>query len=796
MSILSYLPSHGKLVRTLWLLALAGLALYAAFTLHLCLLAIAYPYQLDYGEGLVLHQARLLAAGQSIYKHLDSYPYIFANYPPLFQALVAPLLSISGTSFAPGRLLALGATLGLALVLYGLVRQAGGRRLAAAVAALFFLGSPYVYHWAPLLRIDLPALFFTALGVLVLGRSAAAGHSFHREETTRAQGRSAASTSQRLACVAAVLFVLALFTKQSYLAGPAAALVYLALNDRMTLRRFALVGLVVGLAPFIAIEAATAGAFSFGLFTANVNPFSLSLLAGQLRSFALTFCVLILLSLGIAVASVRRGAGVSLARVPLLAWYIAFAVATVVLAGKVGAWENYFFEALLALCVGAGLGLDALLRSRRRALQAAAPLLVIVQLALMWHDPRIGVRVIEEDGAANRALAPLIAQQTGMILSEDLGLLLVNGQEIPYFSFEYAQLARVGKWDQHWELDALRNGRFALVVLEKGTREDPDRYQRFTKEVLSAIDSAYGLMAEVGKYRIYSPQPPARQTDALFGDVIRLRGYRIDAAAASDDLTAPPAAPSRTAFNPSPQGLRLTLLWQAEAAVAASYTVFAHLEDAAGVRRGQSDGIPLFGLYATDRWAAQEIVRDYQDITLPAGLPPGRYTLRVGLYDAVSGERLALADGRNSLVLAAVTLGADPPHPFPAPAHTFTNGIALGAIALSSRTVQPGAALSVTLSWQTDRYVDMDATVFVHLAGSDGRPVAQSDAPPQNGAYPTSLWNPGERIDDAHVVPVPPTLAPGVYRLIVGLYDQATERRVPLTTGADSVDLGEIIVVK
>jgi hypothetical protein len=93
----------------LWLVAIAGLLLYLAFTVHLCLLALGYRYQLDYGEGLVLYQARLLAQGQSIYKGIDSYPYIFSNYPPLFQAVVSPLLAILGTSFLPGRLLAVAA---------------------------------------------------------------------------------------------------------------------------------------------------------------------------------------------------------------------------------------------------------------------------------------------------------------------------------------------------------------------------------------------------------------------------------------------------------------------------------------------------------------------------------------------------------------------------------------------------------------------------------------------------------------------------------------------------------------
>lgn len=777
----------------LWLLALGGLLLYAAFTLHLALLALGYPYQLDYGEGLVLHQARLLANGESIYKGIDSYPYIFSNYPPLVQAVVAPWLALAGVSFLPGRLLVLAVTLGLTAVLFALARRAGARRPAAAAAALLFLGSPYVYHWAPLFRIDLPALLLTTLGVLVL-----AAAPLHTEMTTRSSQRSALRTGGRHVAVAAVLFVLALYTKQSYIAAPAAAAVYLALNDRAALRRFLIVVLAAGVLPFLAIEAATSGAFSFGLFTANVNPFSLALLGEQLRSFVAAFAVIILLALiAVAGARPRHGLRDALRSVPLLGWYGLFAVATVLLAGKVGAWENYFFEALFALCLGTGLGLDMLLRSPRPAVQRLAPLMLLVQLALMWHDPRTGLRVMTEDGAANRALAPLIAAQRGMILSEDLGLLLVNGQEIPYFSFEYAQLARVGRWDQHWELDNLRAGRFALVVLEKGTREDPDRYQRFTREVLSAVDEAYSLVGEAGKYRVYTPAPLLRQTDASFADVITLRGFRLDEPPpAGAGIVVPDPAAALPSLNPYRAALRVTLLWQAEQQTPANYKVFVHLEDAAGVRVAQSDAVPLFGLYPTKRWQPGESVRDYHDLALPAGLPAGRYVLRAGLYDEATGQRVTLRDGRDSLVIAALPIGMDVAPAAAAPPHRFANGAALAGFALSSTAVSAGAPLSVTLRWQTERYLAEDYTVFVHLAQSDGRPVAQADGAPQNGVYPTSLWNPGELINDVHVLQAPASVAPGVYRLLVGLYHQPSETRLPLASGADSIDLGQVNIVR
>lgn len=47
--------------------------------------AIPASVPLDYGEGPLLNQARLLAEGRPIYRpNLNDYPYTVANYPPLF----------------------------------------------------------------------------------------------------------------------------------------------------------------------------------------------------------------------------------------------------------------------------------------------------------------------------------------------------------------------------------------------------------------------------------------------------------------------------------------------------------------------------------------------------------------------------------------------------------------------------------------------------------------------------------------------------------------------------------------
>mgnify|MGYP006883662144 CR=1 FL=1 len=70
------------------------------------------------------------------------------------------------------------------------------------------------------------------------------------------------------------------------------------------------------------------------------------------------------------------------------------------------------------------------------------------------------------------------------------------------------------------------------------------------------------------------------------------------------------------------------------------------LLDAAGALRAQHDGFPAGGDRPTSAWTPGEIVFDAHSIRLPADLPPGEYTVIVGLYDWQAGANLA-ATGSN-----------------------------------------------------------------------------------------------------------------------------------------------------
>ncbi|MCB9100034.1 MAG: hypothetical protein H6632_10870 [Anaerolineales bacterium] len=89
----------------------------------------------------------------------------------------------------------------------------------------------------------------------------------------------------------------------------------------------------------------------------------------------------------------------------------------------------------------------------------------------------------------------------------------------------------------------------------------------------------------------------------------------------------------------------VTFTWLAQAQPAADYTVFIQLWQDGEQIRG-FDGPPVAGDYPTTLWAAGEVIVDAHPLDL-AGLPPGAYRLKAGLYNFQTGDRLpAFKDGQ------------------------------------------------------------------------------------------------------------------------------------------------------
>ena len=108
---------------------------------------------------------------------------------------------------------------------------------------------------------------------------------------------------------------------------------------------------------------------------------------------------------------------------------------------------------------------------------------------------------------------------------------------------------------------------------------------------------------------------------AQFGAVAALSGYDM--------------AASVRAGSP----LTLTLVWRSTAETPRGYKVFTHMLDASGRLVASDDSVPARWTRPTRGWMPGEYIVDAHTLQTPADLPAGLYTLQVGFYDELNGER-------------------------------------------------------------------------------------------------------------------------------------------------------------
>jgi 4-amino-4-deoxy-L-arabinose transferase-like glycosyltransferase len=246
--------------------------------------------------------------------------------------------------------------------------------------------------------------------------------------------------------------------------------------------------------------------------------------------------------------------------------------------------------------------------------------------------------------------------------------------------------------------------------------------------------------------------------------------------------------------------------WQATAAPEDDYQARLSLVDGAGQTRWIWDAAPLVSFYPSTHWHAGEVVRSQVTLTPTPRTPGGDYDLVLTLLDS-RGKPL----GRASLGPAHVGGRARsfdlPPATTPASV-TFGDGIELAGFdfqqprlapapgASSARTAQlrPGEQVAVALAWRALAPVEADYTLTLQLLGPDGQIYGQRDAPPLDGAAPTSTWSPGEIVTEIHTLAVAQDAPAGEYRLLVGWYMLGTGERLPVRDGTGGAPANEFFL--
>lgn len=118
--------------------------------------------------------------------------------------------------------------------------------------------------------------------------------------------------------------------------------------------------------------------------------------------------------------------------------------------------------------------------------------------------------------------------------------------------------------------------------------------------------------------------------------------------------------------------------------------------------------------------------------------------------------------------------------------------IELVSYTASPLTLGAGETVAVRVYWAPRVKLDRDYSVFVHLIGEGGVPIGQGDT-----RHAAAQYEAGQMILDEYHIPLLPTVRPGQYELVAGVYFTPAEgewQRLVTADGRDTVPLATVEV--
>jgi len=517
----------------------AALALLALLALPLLWSAAArllallrYPYPHDGLEGTLLHEARLLWAGDQLYQPLTRSRFVSAPYPPLHPLLLGLADNIAGPHvFWGGRLLSLTAALGVAALIVLIVRRAGGTWLGGLLGMSLFLSAPPVLLWATRVKPDLTALLWTALGLYLAVHLTTDEHSEPRTKNREPvvwRWFSVLGSWFSPWFWVALCFVLAFFTKQTDVMAPLGTGLALLIGDLRAFygagKRAGYIGrlpmrwrtLIYGLSYFALalgiwalLDLMTAGQYTAHVWGLHRSEWWSAALLGKFVALLMPYLPAIVLALLVLIRAVQTR------RALIPACYALVVPISLLGAGETGANHNHLLEYLLALALSTGIAagwVAELLRSANVRefpristtnssylryswiFSGAILVLLATQIGLAYRPQQWYIGELAPDDPPARYIA-FIRATPGEVLADDVGLLYAAGRPLRYDDPSTMGPAAIsGVWDQRGLLQEIAERRFSAILLPVNLdRSSVDATGRWTPEMLAAIHGHYKL---------------------------------------------------------------------------------------------------------------------------------------------------------------------------------------------------------------------------------------------------------------------------------------------------------------
>lgn len=445
-----------------------------------CYVSLRWDFAWDDADPEILNQAWRMAQGKEIYRGIDSLPLAFAAYTPLYYALVALLLKLTGLSFLPAKLVSFlsAVSIGWALAILSRGWQGNGRAVLRAACILFLIPA-FLYNAA---RCH-PQMLSVALSVWSLVF-------FVRRRWLDT------------VIISPLLAILAFYTKQTQVALPLAMVVYLGFRNRRWLLPYLATLMVGGVLPFLWLQKLSAGYFFFDTVQLARLRYDVLQVPPVFLHHAGPLLIFMVMALAASWRRLKQGQWE-----PVDCYLAVCLVVTLVSLGRLGAHGQYVLELLVVTMISL-MQTWSSVSIRNKDMWVTLQILFLLTYAPLFIVVEEGLR----DTAANRAarrVYPLIEGGTGPILSQQGSFALFGRGEISVQLFHFTALSRAGLWDQGLLLREIHKRTFSWVITEfplEGSRLTDDDRERFTPEMLDALRANYRPRVAFFPYYLYSPR--------------------------------------------------------------------------------------------------------------------------------------------------------------------------------------------------------------------------------------------------------------------------------------------------
>jgi hypothetical protein len=428
-----------------------------------CMPLIGSPYQVDYGEGLMLDGALRIRQSQALYPNPFAFPVVLHVYGPVAYAAEASVLPGGRASFPPGRFLILACSVALSLLLGTILRRLTGSWWIGLSFGFLLLTLPAFRFWLYLLRADVIGVVFSMTGVAL--------YVFDEKRWYRG----------------VPFFALAMFCKYTLIAAPVAVFLHLTLNRKVRQGVGFAMGLgLVATAAFVFVQIKTDGWFAFHMFSTHPDRYSL------MQFFALATLVWLSAPVvtGLAVWWVDHDFRGKRWGFPSL--YFAASSITALTAGKLGSTTNHFIEWMAACCLCAGLGYSLLLS---RCSSRSIPLTVLLSASILVGviaQNRPSLQPSRELAECDQAYLYVRKSPSPRILSESLGPMLLAGKPILVSDpFVFGQLVQHGVWPDKQVEGMVDEQYFGLIVMSRDPFPEPGGSDVLPDSLVTAIERNY-----------------------------------------------------------------------------------------------------------------------------------------------------------------------------------------------------------------------------------------------------------------------------------------------------------------